>query len=122
MIFIYTIRQGLGNRKIGVTNFPRKRLKSIRSTYPRARWALLLPTPFIGYLIEKSFHKLLRLFRVTRKGSGRTEWFALMWPVTWAVDLLITAVVALAWYGVWKAFVLLSGWYWSSQAEAIINS
>jgi hypothetical protein len=111
MIFIYSIRQGIGKRKIGVTNYPRQRIKSIRSTYPRARWAVLLPTPFIAYFLEKFFHRLLRFFQVTRRGSGRTEWFQLIWPLTWVVDLLITAVVAVSWLGVWKGFVLLAEWY-----------
>ncbi|MCB0706786.1 MAG: GIY-YIG nuclease family protein [Saprospiraceae bacterium] len=111
MIFIYSIRQGLGKRKIGITNYPKKRIQSIRSTYPGARWALLLPTPFVAGIIERSFHEFLRFFRVTRKGSGRTEWFSLIWPITWIVDILITIVVAFSWFAVWKAFVLLANWY-----------
>ena len=112
MIFIYSIRQGLGNRKIGVTNYPRKRIRSIRRTYPRARWAVLLPTPFIALFLERIFHQFLRGFQRTRRGSGRTEWFRLIWPISWIIDILITVVVALSWWGVWKVFVFCAHWYW----------
>jgi hypothetical protein len=101
MIFIYSIRQGWVNRKIGITNNPKQRLKAIQRTYPKAKWALVLPTPFVAGLIEKTFHKLLKLFRFTRKGSGKTEWFVLPWPLSWIVAGLITAVVGLSWYGVY---------------------
>ena len=111
MIFIYTIRQGFGYRKIGITNKPKQRLESIQDAYPKAKWAVLLPTPFIAGIIERMFHKLLNFARVTRKGSGKTEWFQLLWPFTWVVDILITAIVALSWYGVWQLFVYAAEWY-----------
>jgi hypothetical protein len=102
MIFIYSIRES-GKRKIGITNSPKNRLRSIRATYPRSKWAVLLPTPFVAGIIEKMFHKLFAWFRVTRKGSGKTEWFT-FWPFGWVVDLVLIAVVAVSWVGVWFIF------------------
>jgi hypothetical protein len=100
MIFIYSIKQGFGNRKIGITNSPKQRLQSIRTTYPKAKWAVLLPTPFVAGHLERFFHRLFKFCRVTRKGSGKTEWFR-VFVFGWLVDLFITVVVGLCWFGVW---------------------
>jgi len=101
MIFIYSIKQGF-HRKIGITNNPKQRLKTIKSTYRSASFSVILPTPFVAGFIEKMFHSLLAWFRITRKGSGKTEWFRL-WPFGWLVDLLITVAVLVPWWGLYLA-------------------
>jgi hypothetical protein len=99
MIFIYSISE-TRFRKIGITSRPPKvRLKEIQGTYSKARIKVALPTPLTAGLIETILHTVFFLFQKTRKGSGKTEWFALF-PLGFLADLLVWVLTIASWFGV----------------------
>ncbi len=62
--------------KIGISNNPKRRAKEV-SHDPKV---VMSKRFFFAETVESHLHALFKRHRVTRKGSGRTEWFKLSIP------------------------------------------
>lgn len=93
--YIYVLNDGYFRYKIGITDKPKQRLKEIRRSMPKHRIRKILSVKIYGArVLEQYLHLFYAFFRSPhKKGSGKTEWFKFIFPVTPILQILLVYIV-----------------------------
>jgi hypothetical protein len=82
--------------KIGIAKSVENRTRGIESSLKGATYEIFAARFFFARRIEQTLHVVYRPLNAKMKGSGKTEWFWMIFPVTPTV--LLVALWLLQWF------------------------
>lgn len=96
-VYVLGSTQYIFRYKIGISNFTKRRVKNISESIKGDAYKIIsLPMPFFcAKKVESALHRLYKPLNAKMYGSGKTEWFWFIFPVTPIILLVLAYILQL---------------------------